>query len=182
MKKSVILLTLLFITMLSFAQTSNETIQLKKHRGNIVNAATNEVIPNSELKKMLDEDSYYDYIRGKRQRIGSIPLWGSTAACAAVSASCFIISHNLIDDCNANHNHNHEFEEGAFCNNGALAYWLIGGFFAAGTVIYAVPSTILTISSCRNINNAVDSYNKKTTDMTLGFGATNNGIGLTLKF
>lgn len=182
MKKSVILLTLLFITMLSFAQTSNETTQLKKRRGNIVNAATNEVIPNSELKKMLDEDSYYDYIRGNRQRIGSIPLWGCTAACAVVSASCYIVTNNLVDDCYANHHHDHEFEQGAFCDNGAMAYWLIGGLFAAGTVIYAVPSTILTISSCKNINNAVDSYNKKSTDMTLGFGATNNGIGLTLKF
>ena len=66
--------------------------------GNIVNAATNEVIPNSELKKMLDEDSYYDYIRGNRQRIGSIPLWGCTAACAVVSASCYIVTNNHVID------------------------------------------------------------------------------------
>jgi hypothetical protein len=48
--------------------------------------------------------------------------------------------------------------------------------------MYAIPSTILTISSHRKLNAVVDGYNQRSSDMTLNFGATNNGIGLTLNF
>lgn len=42
MKKSIVLLTLLFITMFSFAQTSNEVKEIKKKGGSIVNVETGE--------------------------------------------------------------------------------------------------------------------------------------------
>ena len=58
MKKSITLLTLLFITMFSFAQTSNENITIKKRNGGIVNVETNEKLSKLELKSMLDEESY----------------------------------------------------------------------------------------------------------------------------
>ena len=161
MKKSITLLTLLFITMFSFAQTSNENITIKKRNGSI---------------------SYDSYIKGRNRYIASIPFWVGTAVEGAGSIASFAIANSLKNDCINNHNHADEWEGGAFCDNGNLAFWLIGGFMAVGTVMYAIPATILTISSHRKLNAAVEGYNQKSSDVTLNFGATNNGFGLTLNF
>ena len=182
MKKSISLLTLLFIAMLSFAQTPSETIKIKKKHGKIINVDTQEKLSKDDLKLLLDEESYDYYIRGRKQRNISNHFWANSAACAASSAIFFTQANVLANDCINNHNHSDEWDSGAFCNNGNLAFWLIGGFFAAGAVIDAIPAAVLTISSSCNINKAIDGYNKNTTDVTLSFGATNNGIGLTLKF
>ena len=182
MKKSITLLTLLFITMFSFAQTSNENITIKKRNGRIVNVETNEKLSKLELKSMLDEESYDSYIKGRNRYIASIPFWVGTAVEGAGSIASFAIANSLKNDCINNHNHADEWEGGAFCDNGNLAFWLIGGFMAVGTVMYAIPATILTISSHRNLNAAVEGYNQKSSDVTLNLGATSNGFGLTLNF
>ena len=186
MKKSITLLTLLFITMFSFAQTSNENITIKKRNGRIINAVTNERLSKIELKSMLDEESYDSYIRGRNRYIASIPFWAATAVEGAGSITSFAIANSLKNDCINNHDHQQEKENGhdIYCENatGAMLYWVIGGFFAAGAVMYAIPSTILTISSHRKLNAVVDGYNQRSSDVTLNFGATNNGIGLTLNF
>lgn len=182
MKKSITLLTLLFIAMLSFAQTPSETIKIKKKHGKIINVDTNEKLSAAELKQILDEESYGTYIKGRNQRIVSYPFWASSAACAASSIALFTFADIIQNDCI--NNHMHGYDEELYCDNaaGTIAFWLMGGMMAAGAIIYAIPATVLTICSNNNINNTVDGYNKNTTDVTLGFGATNNGIGLTLKF
>ena len=182
MKKSIVLLALLFITMFSFAQTSNEVKEIKKKGGSIVNVETGEKLSKYNLKSILDEEAYDNYAKGRKQRIASYTFWGYSATCAVTSTLLFVEANSLANDCIDNHNHTHEFESGAFCNNGNLAFWLIGGMMATGAVIYAIPATVLTITSNKNINEAVDSFNQKTSDVTLNFGATNNGIGFTLKF
>ena len=186
MKKSITLLTLLFIAMFSFAQTSNENITIKKRNGRIINVETNEKLSKLELKSMLDEESYDSYIKGRNRYIASIPLWAATAIEGAFSITYIAMGYDLKYDCINNHDHQQEKENGhdVYCENatGAMLYWVIGGFFAAGAVMYAIPSTILTISSHRKLNAVVDGYNQRSSDVTLNFGATNNGIGLTLNF
>ena len=182
MKKSITLLTLLFIAMLSFAQTPSETIKIKKKHGKIINVDTNEKLSAAELKQILDEESYGTYIKGRNQRIVSYPFWASSAVCAASSITLFTVGNRIQNDCI--NNHVHDNNDDFYCDNtaGTIAFWLMGGVMAVGTIIDAIPAIVLTICSNNNINNAVDGYNKNTTDVTLGFGATNNGIGLTLKF
>lgn len=183
MKRFFILFAALFISMLSFAQNLDDVKQIKKQGGMIVNIETNEELSDNELKQIFDEDLYSTYIRGKNQRIVSIRFWASTAACAVSSITSWVVAGLLAKDCYNNHNHSSDFESGSFCSgNAVLAWQLIGGSFAFATVVLAVPSTILTISSCKSINKAVDNYNSKSSDLTLNFGATNNGIGFTLKF
>ena len=182
MKKSITLLALMLIAMLSFAQTSNEPIKIKKKHGKIVNVDTQEKLSKEDLKSILDEESYDYYIKGRKQRNISNHFWANSAACAACSAIFFTQANVLANDCINNHNHADEWEGGAFCDNGNLAYWLIGGFMAVGTVMYAIPATILTISSHRKLNAAVEGYNQKSSDVTLNLGATSNGFGLTLNF
>ena len=186
MKKSITLLALLFITMFSFAQTSNENITIKKRNGRIVNVETNEKLSKLELKSMLDEESYDSYIKGRNRYIASIPFWAATAIEGAFSITYIAMGYDLKHDCINNHDHQQEKENGhdIYCENatGAMLYWVIGGFCVAGAIMYAIPATILTISSHRNLNAAVEGYNQKSSDVTLNFGATNNGIGLTLNF
>ena len=183
MKKSISLLTLLFIAMLSFAQTPSETIKIKKKHGKIINVDTQEKLSKDDLKLLLDEESYDYYIRGRKQRNISNHFWANSAACAASSIALFTVANIIQNDCVNNHVHNYEGGD-IFCDNGAavITFWLMGGVMAVGTIIDAIPATVLTICSNKNINNAVDGYNQKTSDVTLGLGATNNGIGLTLKF
>ena len=186
MKKSITLLTLLFIAMFSFAQTSNENITIKKRNGRIINVETNEKLSKLELKSMLDEESYDSYIRGRNRYIASIPFWAATAIEGAFSITYIAMGYDLKYDCINNHDHQQEKENGhdVYCENwnGAVLYWAIGGFFAAGALMYAIPSTILTISSHRNLNAAVEGYNHKSSDVTLNLGATSNGFWLTLNF
>ena len=168
--------------MLSFAQTPSETIKIKKKHGKIINVDTNEKLSAAELKQILDEESYGTYIKGRNQRIVSYPFWASSAVCAASSITLFTVGNRIQNDCI--NNHVHDNNDDFYCDNtaGTIAFWLMGGVMAVGTIIDAIPAIVLTICSNNNINNAVDGYNKNTTDVTLGFGATNNGIGLTLKF
>ena len=182
MKKSISLLTLLFIAMLSFAQTPGESIKIKKKYGKIINVDTQEKLSKDDLKLLLDEESYDYYIRGRKQRNISNHLWANSAACAASSIVFFTVGNRIQNDCT--NNHVHDNNDDFYCDNttGTIAFWLMGGMMAVGTIIDAIPATVLTICSNKNINNAVDGYNQNTTDVTLGFGATNNGIGLTLKF
>ena len=53
MKKSITLLTLLFIAMFSFAQTSNENITIKKRNGRIINVETNEKLSKFPLENNI---------------------------------------------------------------------------------------------------------------------------------
>ena len=71
-----------------------------------------------------------------------------------------------------------------FSNGLAYAIFYAGGIvLSLSTVTFAIPSTILTICSNNNLNEVVENYNPKTSsDITLNFGATENGIGLMVKF
>ena len=76
---------------------------------------------------------------------------------------------------------NNEYEESSK-SMGFTIFYVGGILLSLETMVFAIPSTILTICSNRNLNEVVENYNPKTSDITLNFGATNNGIGLTLKF
>ena len=182
MKKSITLLTLLFITMFSFAQTSNENITIKKRNGRIVNVETNEKLSKLELKSMLDEESYDSYIKGRNRYVASIPFWAATAIEGAGSIASFAIANSLKNDCINNHDHQNGNDEYCGVGKRTMFYWAMGGFCVAGAIMYAIPATILTISSHQNINAAVEGYNQKSSDVTLNLGATSNGFGLTLNF
>ena len=182
MKKSITLLTLLFIAMFSFGQNSNENITIKKRNGRIINVETNEKLSKLELKSMLDEESYDSYIRGRNRYIASIPFWAATAIEGALSITYIAMGCDLKHDCINNHDHQNGNDEYCGVGKRTMFYWAMGGFCVAGAIMYAIPATILTISSHQNINAAVEGYNQKSSDVTLNFGATNNGIGLTLNF
>lgn len=169
--------------MFSFAQTSNEVKEIKKTGGSIVNIETGEKLSKYNLKSILDEEAYDNYAKGRKQRIASYTFWGVSTVCAASSITSFTIANTIKNNCINNHDHSEQ--DGTWmCDDapGLFTCWAIGGLFAAGTVIYAIPATVLTITSNKNINEAVDSFNQKTSEVTLNFGATNNGIGFTLNF
>lgn len=177
MKKILFIIGFLFVSLAASSQSlSNDVNTIEKRYGKIVNTETNKKIHKNDLKLMLDEESYSTYIRGRGQHIASIPLWCFTGSSAALATTSFVMANKMK---NATANNNSE----EFSNGLGFAIFYAGGILLSlEAVVFAIPSTILTICSNRNLNEVVENYNPNTSDITLNFGATNNGIGLTLNF
>lgn len=176
MKKLLFIIGFLFVSLAASSQSlSNDIYTIEKRYGKIVNAETNKKIHKTELQLILDEESYDTYIKARRQHIASIPLWVLTGSGAALSATCFIAAYNI--------NKSIVNESSDLGKGISFAFCYVGGImFSISTVTFAIPSTILTICSNKNLNEVVENYNNSTSDITLNFGTTNNGIGLMLKF
>lgn len=178
MKKLLFIIGFLFVSLVASSQSlSNDINTIEKRYGKIVNTETSKKIHKKDLKLLLDEESYRTYIRGRGQHIASIPLWYFTGSSAALASASFIMAHKT-----KNTPANNNSEE--FSNGLAYAIFYAGGIvLSLSTVTFAIPSTILTICSNNNLNEVVENYNPKTSsDITLNFGATDNGIGLMVKF
>ena len=176
MKKLLFIIGFLFVSLAASSQTlSNNVNTIEKRYGKILNTETNKKIHKNDLKLLLDEESYRTYIRGRGQHIASIPLWYFTGSSAALASASFIMAYKINQTI---------AEEGSnFSNSLGFAIYYAGGIvLSLSAVTFAIPSTILTICSNKNLNEVVENYNPKTSDITLNFGATNNGIGLTLNF
>lgn len=177
MKKLLFIIGFIFVSLAVSSQSlSNDVNTIEKRYGKIVNTKTNKKIHKNNLKLLLDEESYRTYIRGRGQHIASISLWCYTGSCAALATTSFIMAHKTM-----NLPANNEYEESSK-SMGFTIFYAGGILLSLETMVFAIPSTILTICSNRNLNEVVENYNPKTSDITLNFGATNNGIGLTLKF
>lgn len=174
MKKTLLLLITLFITgITSYSQNlSNDINTIEKRYGKLIDVSTDEKISDETLMQILDPESFDLYKKARRMHVASIPLWCVSGACLASTATCFSIVayHQTQNDDKAN------------AAVGAVVYTVLGIYSAIATAVAIIPSTALTICSNKDFNNIVNNYNRRNNNLSLNFGATNNGIGLVLKF
>lgn len=173
MKKLSLLITLLIAGLTSFSQSlSNDIHSIEKQCGRLINVSTNEKISDETLMQILDPESFDIYKKARNMHVASIPLWCVSGVCLASTATCFsIVAY-----------HQTQNDDNTSAAVGAVVYTVLGIYSAIATVATAIPPTVLTICSNKNFNSVVDDYNSKNNNLSLNFGATNNGIGLVLKF
>ena len=166
MKKLLLIICLLSITFNASSQIkiASNVNTIGKRCGKIINKETGKRISSEDLMFYLDEETYSAYNKGRILHIVSIPFWCETAALAALATTNFIMANNST-------------------NGNAFAFFCAMGFFwSLGTVMSAIPATTLTICSNAYLKKAVHNYNSRSPEISLNFGATNNGIGFMLKF
>ena len=182
MKKILTLLFLLIVSLSSISQNlSNDVLNLERRHGNLRYSKTNEKIDMTSAEQIFNEEQFAVYEKAMRQHKVSIPLWCVTGTTAGVST--FLLYEGIRGHIYYN-NHPEEFG-GQGRPGGTPMYGVFYIFSAIGygiSLIPAIPATILTIQSHRNLDNIVDSYNANSNDASLNFGATSNGVGLVLKF
>ena len=182
MKKILTLLFLLTVSLSSISQNlSNDVLNLERHRGSLRYYGTDEKLDEVSLQQILDEEQFAIYEKARKQHVASIPLWTVTGVTTA--ASTFLLYLGVHGHIYYN-NHPEEFG-GQGRPGGTPMYGVFYMFSAIGygiSLIPAIPATILTIQSHRNLDNIVDSYNANSNDASLNIGATSNGVGLVLKF
>ena len=181
MKRILTLLFLLTVSLSAMSQNlSNDAMILERYHGNLRYYGTDEKLDKVALQQILDEEQFAIYEKSRKQHKVSTSLWIITGV-TTVTSTLFL--YEGIRDHIYYNNHPEEF--GDDVNSGVPMFPIFYMFSAIGygiSLIPAIPATILTIQSHRNLDNVVENYNTKLTDVTLNFGATNNGLGLVLKF
>ena len=182
MKKILTLLFLLTVSLSSISQNlSNDVLILERCHGNIRYLGTDDKLDKVALEQILDEEQFAIYKKARKQHKISTPLWIVTGATAGVSS--FLLYEGIRGHIYYN-NHPEKFG-GQGRPGGTPMFPIFYMFSAIGygiSLIPAIPATILTIQSHRNLDNIVDGYNTNSNDASLNIGATSNGVGLVLKF
>ena len=182
MKRILTLLFLLTVSLSAMSQNlSNDAMILERYHGNLRYYRTDEKLDKVALQQILDEEQFAIYEKSRKQHKVSTSLWIITGV-TTVTSTLFL--YEGIRDHIYYNNHPEEFG-GQGRPGGTPMFPIFYMFSAIGygiSLIPAIPAMILTIQSHRNLDNVVENYNTKLTDVTLNFGATNNGLGLVLKF
>lgn len=182
MKKLLTLLSLLIVSLSSMSQNlSNDVLNLERHRGSLRYYGTDEKLDEVSLQQILDEEQFAIYEKARKQHVASIPLWTVTGVTTATSTFLLYLGvHGHI------YYNNHPEEFGGQGRPGGTPMFPIFYMFSAigygVSLLLAIPAAVLTVRSHENLDNLVENYNGKSTYLTLNFGATNNGVGLVLKF
>lgn len=181
MKKLLILLSMLIVSLSSISQNlSNDVLNLERHRGSLRYYGTDEKLDEVGLQQILNEEQFAIYEKARKQHVASIPLW--TVIGVTTAASTFLLYLAVRGHIYYN---NHPEEFGDDVNSGVPMFPIFYMFSAIGygvSLLPAIPATVLTICSHKNLDDVVEIYNAKLSEVTLNFGTTSNGVGLVLKF
>ena len=179
MKKVFLSFCLLIISLSAISQNiSDEVKMVERHHANLRYSGVTEKLDETALQQILNDEQFAMYEKARKQYVASIPLWCVTGVTAAVSTASLAvgISGHIY--------YNNHPEKFGSCGSTPL-YGVFYIFSAIGygiSLVPGIPATILTIQSHRNLDDVVESYNSNSTEVSLNFGATNNGVGLVLKF
>lgn len=180
MRRVLMLFCLLIVSLSSISQnTSNDVLNLERHHGKLRYLETNNKLDKVELQQLLDEEQFAIYEKARKQHVASIPLWTVTGVTTA--ASTFLLYLGVHGHVYYN-NHPELFGCGT---SGVPMFPFFYMFSAMGygvSLLPAIPAIVLTKRSHKNLDNIVENYNRNSTDVTLNFEPTNDGIGLVLKF
>ena len=109
----------------------------------------------------------------RAEYISAIPLWYLTGAIASVA--CVYIGAGIY----AITQWEYDPVVETWPSPGPV---LLGGSLLLGAAVLMIPALVLTIDSYKKLNGIVDNYNSSKPSLYLGFGQTDRGVGMTLKF
>ena len=179
MKKVLLSFCLLIISLSAISQNiCNDVKMLERHYGNLRYSGVTEKLDEVALQQILNDEQFAMYEKARKQHVASIPLWCVTGVTATVSTASLAVAIS------GHIYYNNHPEKFGSCGGTSL-YGVFYIFSAIGygiSLVPGIPATILTIQSHRNLDDVVESYNANSTEVTLSFGATDNGFGLVLKF
>lgn len=171
MKKILLAIALLSIGIILNSQNlSNDIYSIEKQGGKLINSSTDEIISDSTLEQLLEPEYLGFYSKACRQRKAAKTLWYVNGACAVSTVTCFSMMFY------------HYYSDATDGPTYAFVCAVLGINSMIATTVTILPPLALTIISNRNLNKVVKGYNQRNNELSLNFGATNNGIGLTLKF
>lgn len=174
MKKFVLLIFLILSACLALAQQSpSDSLLMRKH-GHLQFAGTNEKLNDSVVQNLLTADDFTLYQQARKKYKIAVPLWVMTGLGFGVATSLHLFGLiSMLSDLNNPY--------------GFLVGYLIWGVGFAGaaivgTLAFFIPALKLTKSSNALLDSVISNYNQRRTSVSLNFGLTRSGVGLTLNF
>lgn len=154
-------------------------VQLERVRGRLCDRETGMKLDNTSLCQILSQDDYALYQKARRKYIAAIPFWAVSGICLGAATYWWYeaISYHVYFKHTTFPYDEYEFYPvddifcGCFC-----------GFAVLVSIVFFTPAITLTLDSFKKIDRVVSSYNQKTNPISLSFGPTRHGVGITLNF
>jgi len=181
MKKILFSLTILALALSLEAQESDSTgslpMQLARHHGHLYEAEMMGKISLHSSVYLLSPESFNLYYKARREYVSALVLW--SVGGVAVTGFLGYASWNLITS--AIHTHptdpNHPTDDLT-----PLFTEVSLGMALGSAILFFTPALWLTLDSYKKINHIVSDYNQRRNHISLHFGPTRYGIGLSLNF
>lgn len=154
-------------------QAPSDSLLMRKH-GHLQFAGTSEKLNDSVVKNLLTADDFTLYQQARKKYKIAVPLWVMTGLGFGVATSLHLFGViSMLSDLNNPY--------------GFLVGYLIWGVGFAGaaivgTLAFFIPALKLTKSSNALLDSVISNYNQRRTSVSLNFGLTRSGVGLTLNF
>ena len=178
MKNSILFIIL--ITASSWCLSAQDTlgktheaspVQLERVRGRLYNGDNGMKMDRISLQNTLSSEDFTLYRKARRELIAAIPLWTLSGICLTFATNWFCAMIDLT------YFHVPDPDAG-----GSLVYLILGGFALGVSLITFTPAIVLTLDSYKKLDRVVTSYNQKSYPVSLSFGPTCYGMGITLHF
>jgi hypothetical protein len=177
MKKAAFLLVLALLSLTLSAQdkAGNTTVATPSHLdrfyGRLYNGDNGMKMDRISLQNTLSSEDFTLYRKARREHVAAIPLWvlSGISLTAATYWVCDLIYVEYFMVGGPRH-----FED--------LIDMIFGGFCFGVSILEVIPALILTLDSYKKLDRVASSYNQKSYPVSLSFGPTRHGVGITLNF
>jgi hypothetical protein len=175
-----IILFILLITASTWCLSAQDTlgktletspVHLERIRGRLYNGDNGMRMDRTSLQNTLSSEDFTLYRKARRELIAAIPLWvlSGISLTAATYWVCDLIYVEYFMVGGPRH-----FED--------LIDMIFGGFCFGVSILEVIPALILTLDSYKKLDRVASSYNQKSYPVSLSFGPTRHGVGITLNF
>ena len=177
MKKSILLLIMALSSITLYAQnpkndtTGTSPTHLERFYGRLYNGDNGMKMDRTSLQNTLSFEDFTLYRKARRENVAAIPLWvlSGISLTAATYWVCDLIYVEYFMVGGPRH-----FED--------LIDMIFGGFCFGVSILEVIPALILTLDSYKKLDRVASSYNQKSYPVSLSFGPTRHGVGITLNF
>ena len=154
-------------------QAPSDSLLMRKH-GHLQFANTNENLKDSIVEKLLTVDDFALYQQARKNYKIAIPLW--TISGTALGTAIALLITGIIFDAQYVPEYD-VVETGVLILGGAA-----GGSLTIGAICFLIPAIVLTKRCNKTLDGIAQNYNQRKSSVSLKFGLTRSGVGLTLNF
>ncbi len=177
MKKSILLLIMALSSITLYAQNpKNDTTgtfptHLERYYGRLYNGDNGMKMDRTSLQNTLSSEDFTLYRKARRELIAAIPLWTLSGVFLTLATNWYCAMIDLT-----------YFHVPYSDAGGSLVYFILGCSALGMSLITFIPAIILTLDSYKKLDHVASSYNQKSYPVSLSFGPTRHGVGITLNF
>lgn len=177
MKKSILLLIMALSSITLYAQnpkndtTGTSPTHLERFYGRLYNGDNGMKMDRTSLQNTLSFEDFTLYRKARHELIAAIPLWTLSGIFLTLATNWYCAMIDLT------YFHVPDPDAG-----GSVFCFILGCSALGMSLITFTPAIILTLDCYKKLDHVVSSHNQKSYPVSLSFGPTRHGVGITLNF